>query len=326
MNGRTAIVGAGLAGVVGALDLSASREVVLFERELHPGGRLAACRSGGFEFDCGAPYFMATAPALRERLRDWLAEDFLARWEGWSVELDHGNLLTRDPGTARYVGVPSMAALVAKLAALVDVRGGVEIAELSREADGWWLVDVLRQRHGPFEQVVCATPPAEAARLLATHAPALAQRAQAVSMRSRWVAMLGFDDALPAPFDSAHIEGAALAWCGRNSAKPGRVAREAWVLLASPEWSDAHADAGEPAVIDALSQAFAAALGCEVRAVVSMARFWRAAEPINPLGEPFLADEEAGLYACGDWCLAPRVEGAFLSAAALAAALETSAY
>jgi renalase len=322
MSGRTAIVGAGLAGAVCALDLSAAREVVLFERELHPGGRLAACRDGGFEFDCGAPYFMATAPAFRERLRDWLAEDFLARWECWAVELDHGNLLTRDPGAARYVGVPSMAALVGKLAALVDLKTDVEVTQLSREADGWWLRDALQQRHGPFAEVICATPPAVTADLLEAHAPGLAQRARTVTMRSRWVVMLGFDDALPAPFDSAHVEGMALAWCGRNSAKPGRVAREAWVLLATPEWSDAHAGAEESAVIEALSGAFAKALGMQVRAGVSQARFWPAAEPIDPLGEPFLAEEELGLYACGDWCLAPRVEGAFLSAAALAAALD----
>lgn len=326
MSERTAIVGAGLAGVVCALDLSASREVVLFERELHPGGRLAACRGGGFEFDCGAPYFMATAPEFRERLRDWLAEELLARWECWAVELDHGNMLTRDPGAARYVGVPSMAALAGKLAALMELKIGVDVVQLSRDADGWWLIDAMQQRHGPFAEVVCATPPAEAAQLLEAHAPALAQRAQAVTMRSRWVVMLGFDDALPAPFDSAHVEGGALAWCGRNSAKPGRVAREAWVLLATPEWSDAHADTEESAVVEALSRAFATALGVELRASESLARFWPAAEPINPLGEPFLGDGELSLYACGDWCLAPRVEGAFLSAAALAAALEGAEY
>ncbi|MEJ2653837.1 MAG: NAD(P)-binding protein [Acidihalobacter sp.] len=322
MSGRTAVVGAGLAGVVCALDLSASREVELFERELHPGGRLAACRGGGFEFDCGAPYFMATAPEFRERLRDWLMEDFLARWEGWAVELDNGNLLTRDPGATRYVGVPSMAALAGKLASLLDLRTGVDVTQLSREADGWWLIDAMQQRHGPFSEVICATPPADAARLLEAHAPELAQRARAVTMRPRWVAMLGFDDALAAPFDSAHVEGGALAWCGRNSAKPGRVAREAWVLLANPEWSEARANVQEGVVIEALSQAFATALGVDVRAAVSLARFWDAAEPINPLGDPFLADEELKLYACGDWCVAPRVEGAFLSAAALAAALD----
>ncbi|MEJ2481182.1 MAG: NAD(P)-binding protein [Acidihalobacter sp.] len=183
MSGRTAIVGAGLAGVVCALDLSASREVVLFERELHPGGRLAACRGGGFEFDCGAPYFLATAPEFRERLRDWLAEELLARWECWAVELDHGNMLTRDPGAARYVGVPSMAALAGKLAALMELKIGVDVTQLSRDADGWWLIDAMQQRHGPFAEVVCATPPAEAAQLLEAHAPALAQRAQAVRYR-----------------------------------------------------------------------------------------------------------------------------------------------
>jgi len=38
-----------------------------------------------------------------------------------------------------------------------------------------------------------------------------------------------------------------------------------------------------------------------------------------PLGIPGLWDEDAGLGACGDWCLGARVESAFTSGRALAA-------
>lgn len=325
MNKRTSIIGAGLAGAVCAADLGSVREVVVFEREPHAGGRIAACRRGGFEFDCGAPYFMATGPALRDRVEYWINEGIAARWDGWAVELYEGNLLTRDLGADRYVGMPNMAELAVRSAAEAELRLGVQVLHLEREANGWWLKDRIGRRHGPFDEVVCALPPAETAQLLESCAPALAQRAQGVAMRPRWVVMMGFERPVPVPFDDAYLEGSILAWCGRNNSKPGHDPREAWTLLASPEWSEAQANAQEGAVIGALSRAFASVVEGAFTPTVSLARHWRAAEPINPLGEPFLADAGQGLYACGDWCLAPRMDGAFLSAAALATALRAGA-
>jgi predicted NAD/FAD-dependent oxidoreductase len=38
-------------------------------------------------------------------------------------------------------------------------------------------------------------------------------------------------------------------------------------------------------------------------------------------GAPFLWDAQARIGACGDWCLGPRVEAAFDSGEALAAAV-----
>ncbi|APZ42179.1 NAD(P)/FAD-dependent oxidoreductase [Acidihalobacter ferrooxydans] len=323
---RTAVIGAGIAGVLCALDLSLFSDVVLFERDLHPGGRLAVCRGNGFEFDCGAPHCIVTDPDLHARLRDWTAAGYLARWDGWTVELDHGNFMTRDLGATCHVGTPTMAALAGQLAALLDFRAGIEITKLAREGSHWWLVDTLHQRHGPFARVVCAAPPATTARLLEPHAPELATRAADVAMRPRWTVMLGYDTPLPVPFDQAYLEGQDLIWCGRNSSKPGRSAREAWVLQATPEWSTAHATLPAPDVVTTLRQVFATAAGLVLPPpTVAMAHFWPMAEPINPVGEPFLAAPAAGLFACGDWCLAPRVEGAMLSAVALAAALESGA-
>jgi renalase len=48
---------------------------------------------------------------------------------------------------------------------------------------------------------------------------------------------------------------------------------------------------------------------------------WRYALVERPLGEPCLWDEALRLGLCGDWCLGPRVEAAWMSGRALAAAL-----
>jgi predicted NAD/FAD-dependent oxidoreductase len=50
---------------------------------------------------------------------------------------------------------------------------------------------------------------------------------------------------------------------------------------------------------------------------------WRYALVETPLGAPFLHDAARGLGACGDWCLGPRIESAWLSGVALGRALLT---
>ena len=45
---------------------------------------------------------------------------------------------------------------------------------------------------------------------------------------------------------------------------------------------------------------------------------WRHALPINPINEDSLFDEAAAIGACGDWCTAPRIEGAVLSGFSMA--------
>jgi predicted NAD/FAD-dependent oxidoreductase len=55
--------------------------------------------------------------------------------------------------------------------------------------------------------------------------------------------------------------------------------------------------------------------------VYLQAHRWRHALVEQPLGLPCLVDEEIAAGACGDWCIAPRVEAAFESGRALAHSL-----
>ena len=67
---------------------------------------------------------------------------------------------------------------------------------------------------------------------------------------------------------------------------------------------------------------FAAATGARLPAPVhAQAHRWRHAFVEQPLGLPCLVDEEIAAGACGDWCIAPRVEAAFESGRTLAHSL-----
>lgn len=319
---RAAIVGAGISGLTCATSLSLSiPQVQVFERALHAGGRSASHRAGGFEFDSGAQYFTVRDELFVATVEGWLGERRVAPWEGWLVELDGGNFMSRqDEG--RYVGVPNMSALAAHMAGLCDVEYGCNISRIETTEAGLDLIDNLGESRGVFDLVILAAPPPQVQALVAPVSPSLAGRIDGFAMTRCWSLMLGFEQPLPVPFDAAYVVNSPLSWVARNSSKPGRAQREAWVAQASPEWSEANAERGADEVTAELLQAFSSALGTQVgRPAAKSAKLWRHAAPINALDQPFLYDREAGIGLCGDWCVAPRIEGAFLSGLDLAQAI-----
>jgi hypothetical protein len=113
-----------------------------------------------------------------------------------------------------------------------------------------------------------------------------------------------------------------LAWYARNSSKPGREARESWVLHASPAWSRVEFDQPPHNVQRALFDRFSEIVGRTLpRMLVADVHRWRHARVEAPLGEAFLLDRDAAVGFCGDWCLEPRAEAAWRSGRALGEAL-----
>jgi len=70
---RTAMVGAGLAGLTAAGALAeAGEDVVLFEKARGPGGRTSTRRTDIGAFDHGAQYFTARDPRFVDRVSHWI--------------------------------------------------------------------------------------------------------------------------------------------------------------------------------------------------------------------------------------------------------------
>jgi hypothetical protein len=137
-----------------------------------------------------------------------------------------------------------------------------------------------------------------------------------------WAALVAFDAPLEGLPDAGFAGDAVLAWFARNGSKPGRDARDAWVLHASPDWSRVEFDQPAHVVLRALLDRFSERAGRALpRALVSDAHRWRHARVEAPLGEACLFDADAGLGFCGDWCLDARAEAAWISGTALGAAL-----
>ena len=114
-----------------------------------------------------------------------------------------------------------------------------------------------------------------------------------------------------------------LVWAACNSSKPQRPhTPQCWVVHASSGWSREHIDIDATSAANLLLQAFEDNLGCRLPTPVHRdAHRWRHALVEQPLGLSCLVDEELSAGACGDWCIAPRVEAAFESGRSLAHSL-----
>ncbi|MEM7199576.1 MAG: FAD-dependent oxidoreductase [Planctomycetota bacterium] len=319
---HVAIIGAGLAGLTCARQLRGhGLKVSLFDKGRGPGGRMSTRRTAdGDAFDHGAQYFTARDPNFADEVAAWVAAGAAAEWHGRIAELEAGRS-TAVPTTPRFVGVPRMSAILRHLSG-EEVQFGRRVAQIERTGRRFTLTFTDAEPIDGIDAVVVAAPAPQTEQLLQPVAPDLAARAAQAELAPCWAVMLTFATRLPIKFDGAFVADSPLAWIARNNSKPGRDATECWVLHGSPEWSQDRFDATPAAVIQELSAALAEATG-EVlpAATTATAHRWAYAQAVGVLNEPYLFDDDLRIGACGDWCVAPRVEGAYQSGAALAARL-----
>jgi len=307
---RTAVIGAGLAGLTCATALhAAGHSVLVLDKARGPGGRMSTRRQalgdGEAAFDHGAPAFTALEPDFQAQVQFWSLQGLAAPWPA--------------AGPGQFVGVPAMNAPLKAMAADLDTRWSQTISGLSRDGAGWRLAGTT-QDEGLFDRLVVAIPAEQAAVLLAPVQPQFAALARAVRSAPCWTLMAVFDQ----PVQSAEAVltgGEVVAFASREASKPGRAATEAWVIHATPDWSRDHLELTADQAAPQLLAGFEALLGSAAPLAVSaVAHRWRYARPLAA-PRPALWDAASRLGVCGDWLGGGSVEGAWRSGFELAAVL-----
>ncbi len=312
---RTAIVGAGIAGLACARRLTEAGLVVsVFDKARGVGGRLATRRADvkGEEiaFDHGASHFTARSEGFVRLLRNWQRDGFAAPWPA--------------AGADAWVGTPTMTAPLKRLAEDLDVTLSCAVTALVRTRTGWTLHSEAK-RIGEFDTVVIAIPAEQAAPLLSLHDFEMARAAMSVRSYPCWSAMLAFEY----PIDSLpdFIRGAGpIMMASRDNEKPGRMPGERWVVQANWHWSEAHLTHDSIGVAEMLHAALGDVAGRELpRPVHSAAHRWLFSQPSGQ--DPrLLWNSELGLGACGDWLSYGFAEYAWLSGHILGAAIAADLY
>ncbi|MAB99512.1 MAG: FAD-dependent oxidoreductase [Pseudomonadaceae bacterium] len=310
-----AIIGAGIAGLSAAQSLqSAGYAVQLFDKSRGSGGRMSSKRSDAGSLDLGAQYFTARDRRFVEAVQRWQARGWVSEWTPSLYNYKHGELSPSPDEQIRWVGSPRMSSITRGMLGDLPVHFSCRITEVIRGEEHWSLQDSEGTNYGPFCQVIIATPAPQASTLLAA-APKLASAAASVAMEPTWAVALAFENALDSNVQGCFVQDDALDWVARNRSKPGREnVMDTWVLHASSAWSKQHLDMPKEQVIEQLHGAFAEMIGCSVPPPsFSLAHRWLYARPAGAHSIGVLVDSDLGIYACGDWCLSGRVEGAWLS-------------
>lgn len=310
-----AIIGTGIAGLSAAQALTEAGHVVqLFDKSHGSGGRMSSKRSDAGALDMGAQYFTARDRRFVTEVQRWQANGWAAEWNPQLYHFQNGQLSPSPDEQTRWVGTPRMSAITRALLGDLHVQFCCRITEVFRGQEHWHLQDAEGATHGPFGQVVIATPAPQATTLLAA-VPTLAGVAAGVKMEPTWAVALAFEQPLDTPMQGCFVQDSPLDWLARNRSKPGRDSTlDTWVLHATSDWSRQHIDLSKEAVIEHLHGAFAELLHSAMPAPhVSVAHRWLYARPAGNHEWGALADADLGLYVCGDWCLSGRVEGAWLS-------------
>ena len=329
-----AVIGAGIAGATLAHALALDgHSVHVFDKARGPGGRLATRRvewvdrqghSAITRLDHGALGFTASNPACQAfadlALRaGWLTE--------WKPRLAPGSLAL-EGGATLYVPVPDMPALCGHLLEGVPVSLSFAVDGLRRGPLGWQVQADGVPHASKFDTVLLALPPAQAAPLLNPHRLDWARHAATALMQPCWTLMGIADDPGPdSGWDLARPPSGPLAWVLHNDARPARASvpgQAHWVAHARTGWSRRHLEQPAAWVQQQMQAALAECVGRPVDWYHCTVHRWRYALPQAHGTAPAASawwDAAQGLGVCGDFLGRSGVEGAWLSAQSLCAAM-----
>ena len=312
---RIVVVGAGLSGLVAARELADRHEVTVLDKGRSVGGRLATRRIGDGVVDHGAQFFTVRGDAFAEQVADWEARGLAHVW-------CHG-FHDRADGYPRYVGSNGMNSLAKDLATGLDVRTNQLVFALRRQEEGWnAVIDDGSVVHA--DAVVLTCPIAQSWSLLVEtdlEVPEELYRS-AYHRTIGLLTLLDAPSAVPAPggvqFDPDDDTNP-FGFIGDNQAK-GISPAPAVTFHATQPWSSDHWDDDIDDLRAALLERAAPWIG-DAGVVEAHVKKWRFAGPVTPWPDACWVDDELGAVLAGDLFAGPKVEGAFNSGRAAAAAI-----
>lgn len=179
-----AIIGAGVAGLAAARAMRQRRPdltIIVYERELVLGGRVATSRQHGYCVDHGAQYAKAPTPALEHLLTTELADPNLHDIGRAVWVFDHRGTISEgdptqnaDPKWTYQTGLDRLAALLAQgidvrcTTAIGAIRQALPDQRSPRTAPRYALFTTTGELLGTCAALLLAIPAPEAAALIAT--------------------------------------------------------------------------------------------------------------------------------------------------------------
>ena len=323
MKQSIAIIGAGIAGATLAQRMmNAGYDVSVFEKSRGTGGRLSSGRLDQLSADLGAPYIEANNTTFS----DWLSgQPEVTPWKPSISSFSDTSVVT-DPAALTivpnevFLATPRQSALTRSMLSGAKLITSTHIGSVTPNKNGTLLYDLDAQELGLFDKVVVTAPALQAATLLKA-IPHFSQQAANVKTIPAWVSIILLEK--PSGINADILAGGdtTLFRAIKDSAKPGRQSSEnaeIWSLEATSQWSEANIETEKDSVGQQLIQAFLNLTGCTLSIREQRVHRWLYCQHQSMLNHTFMWSTEHAIGACGDWLKNPGIEGAWLSANALA--------
>ena len=329
---RILIIGAGICGLTAGAELAKQgHAITIVDKGRSVGGRLATRRIGGGRADHGAQFFTARSAPFSADVQEWMQQDLAYVWSnGWS----DGNAAAQERnGHPRYAIQGGMNQLAKRLAANLAALGNVSIQtqrlirSLANQGAGW-RAESEGEHEFSADIAILTSPAAQSVAIVEAGPTQLAPGDRAALNKIDYAPSLcgllhlSATPALPAP-GALQREEARFRWIADNQRKG--ISPEASIITihASAAYSRTHYDRIDSATLDEMAQELQEFLPPGAVVIERQLKRWRYALPTQLHPEPFLrAQGLPPLYFGGDaFGGHPRVEGAVLSAMAIAAAI-----
>ena len=312
---RIVVIGGGVAGLVAARQLAPDHEVLVIDKGRSVGGRLATRRIGDAVLDHGAQFFTVRGDAFRTQTADWVERGVARVW-------CHG-FHDRTDGHPRYVGIAGMNSLAKDLAAGLDCRCSTLAFTVRPDGDGWQVIaDDGHAEHA--DAVVLTCPLQQTWALLAESGIELPTELMRTDYERTigLLAVLDSPSAVPEPggVQADPLDDAPLfAFVADQQAK-GVSPVPAITCLATASWSHTNWHRPIDQLAPELCERARGFIG-DTAIVTAQVKKWRFATPTSTWPDAAYIVPGRRIVLAGDAFAGPKVEGAFESGLAAAAAL-----
>ena len=317
MNKRIAIIGSGMSGITLAKKLSASNEVVVFDKSRGIGGRMATRRVEEYNFDHGAQFFTAKSEEFKEFCNQAKKDGVIEEWQCRFAEIVDDKIHRNwQFGTdkAHFVGNPQMNSFCKYIGHGLEILLGKQIESIYFDNQKWSLKTAENEIFDNFDYLFLAIPSHQVVNLIPKNFKYFDVVAN-VKMMGCFSLMLGFKENLKMDFDAALVKKSILSWISANSSKPGRPEGFSLLINSSNGWADENIEEDLDLVKEKMIDALQKIINFRPNQIeYQNVHRWRYANASLREGQKSLFDANMNLGICGDWLISGRVENAFLSA------------
>lgn len=306
------VIGGGISGLIIATILQRNNiKVIVLDKGRGIGGRLATRRIKEGVFDYGAQYFSVQNSQFQKWVDEWIKAGIVTQW--------CQKFTSEDNPKPRYRGIVNNRNIAKYLAQDLDVHTSTKVTKLNYQ-NSQWLIETETDKQFSGKILVMTPPVPQTLALLDNSNISIPSAIKTALEQISYykciavLALLSKPSTISSP-GGIQLDGEPLVWIADNYQK-GISPSYAVTLHAAPQFSETHYLNNDETIAKLLFDAASDWLNDSV--IEYQIHRWRYSLVRTFYHQPYCALPQLPLVIAGDAFVAPKIEGAVMSAIAAA--------